>query len=83
MSADTASGFGAGLAAGGGRPSMGSVLGMMTGRNSGPVHSLTLQLGSTRPAQGAPQADHFAPPGLGVGPSLPLVSPTPAASCWS
>ncbi len=79
VSADTTSGFGAGLAAGGARPSMGSVLGMMAGRNSGPSHGLTLQLGSTRATSGPPQADAFVPAALGVGSSLPLVSPAPPA----
>jgi hypothetical protein len=75
MSADTSSGLAA--MAGGGRPSVGSMLGGRGGRSSF-VHTLTLQLGSPRRAAGAPQAEHFPPAGLQAGPSLPLVSPQSA-----
>ncbi|MFL6862970.1 MAG: hypothetical protein ACJ8DZ_08215 [Allosphingosinicella sp.] len=81
MSADTLSGMG-GMMGGGGRPSMGSVMGAMMGRgggiSGGQARQLHLQLGgSARPA-GEPQAEHLPPAGLGVGPSLPLVSPRQA-----
>jgi len=86
MSAQTSTGFGAGLMSGGGqgagrpgRPSMGSALGMMMGGGlggGGPQKSLILQLGSSRrPAGGEPQADHMPPQGLGAGPDLPLLTP--------
>lgn len=81
MSAATQSGFGmpgAGGAggAGGGRPSMSQIMQMMNG-GGGANHSLTLQLGSSQHPSAAPSAEHLPPQGLGVGPSLPLVSPEP------
>lgn len=68
MDAATASGFGAG---GGG---MSQMMGMATGHN--PVaHTLNLTLASrTKPAATA-QADHLIPPGLSMGPMLPLIAP--------
>lgn len=86
MSAQTSSGFGAGMMGGGaaggpggrgGRPSMGSMMGMMMGggMGGGAQHNLTLQLGSSRKAAGEPQAEHLPPQGLGAGPSLPLLTP--------
>jgi hypothetical protein len=88
MSAQTSSGFGAGMTGGGaggpgggrgGRPSMGAMMGMMTGGGlggGGAQHNLILQLGSSRKPTGAPQAEHLPPQGLGAGASLPLVTPT-------
>jgi len=72
MSASTTTGMG-GLM-GGGRPS----LSMMMNPNA-VTHSLVLQLGSSRPAPGNPAAEHDPPDGLGVGPTLPLVTPAPQA----
>lgn len=40
----------------------------------GPAHKLALQLGSSKSAP-QPQADHFVPAVLGIGPSVPLVAP--------
>jgi hypothetical protein len=74
VSAATTSGM-MGAMSGGGRPSMGSIMGAMAGRGGGANHTLNLQLGSTQAATGAPQADHLPPGGLGAGPALPLVSP--------
>ncbi|HEX2763284.1 MAG TPA: hypothetical protein VHM92_05490 [Allosphingosinicella sp.] len=78
MSADTVSGFGA-LAADGGRPSAGAVMGAMMGRGGGGGASysrtLTLQLGSPQRPAGAPSAEHLPPGGLLAGPSLPLITP--------
>ena len=73
MSADTSSGLAA-MAAGGGRPSIGSMLGGR-GRGSSYARTLTLQLGSPRRAPGAPQAEHVPPAGLQAGQSLPLLTP--------
>lgn len=72
MDVATTSGFGAG----GGNP-MKMMFG--GGRGGGSVaHTLTLRLGSTlAPAGGAPQADHFMPAGMQLGPSVPLTSPQP------
>lgn len=54
---------------------------MMFGRglNSNAVaHVLDLRLGSTLPASGgAPMADHFMPAGMGLGASVPLLTPMP------
>lgn len=85
MSAQTSSGFGAGMMGGGGpggpggrggRPSMGAMMGMMMGGGGGGAqHNLILQLGSSRKATGEPQAEHLPPQGLGAGASLPLLTP--------
>ncbi len=76
MSAQTQTGFGMPGAggAGGGKPSMSQIMGMFGG-GGGPQHSLLLQLGSIRSAQGSPAADHLPPSGLGAGQDLPLVTP--------
>ncbi len=66
-----ASGFGA-VAGGGG---MGAMMGMLTGRGSGPARSLDLRLGSSQAPGGAPQAAHLIPPGMAMGAQLPLVTP--------
>src|SRR5436190_3040689 len=83
MSAETTSGMAAMAGAGAGQPpSRGSMLGaMLAGRgpgganNPGYVHNLKLELGSPRRPAGPPRADHFIPPALNAGASLPLVSP--------
>ena len=76
ISADTSSGLAA-MAAGGGRPSIGSMLGVRGGGSSY-VRTLTLQLGSPRRATGAPQAEHVPPAGLQAGQVLPLMTPQAA-----
>lgn len=86
MSAETTSGMAAMMGASGGQPpSRGSMLGaMLSGRgpgganNPGYVHNLKLELASPRRPAGPPAADHFIPPALNAGASLPLVSPTRA-----
>ena len=76
VSAATTSGMlGSMGAAGGGRPSMGAMMGMAMGRGGGHQHTLNLQLGSTQAAAGAPQADHLPPAVLGAGAALPLLTP--------
>lgn len=85
MSAATTSGIGAAFsgAAGGKRPGLGALMGMAMG--GGPDlnaahHSLILQLGtSQRPTGGPATAEHDAPPNLGAGSVLPLLSPLPQA----
>ena len=77
MSAATQSGFGMpsmGGGPGGGRPSAMDMMRMMQG-GGGANHTLTLQLGSSRRPDGEPQAEHDPPSGLGLGMSVPLVSP--------
>jgi hypothetical protein len=90
MDVTTASGMPgmAGMSGGGGgagakpRGGLGAMFGgggmsaMMGG--GGPRHELELRLGSTLAASGTPAADHFVPAGLGLGPSVPLVTPTVA-----
>jgi hypothetical protein len=79
MSAATASGMG-GMMGGGGRPSMASIMAMRNGGAGAYTHNLVLQLGSSdRPTGGDPAAEHDPPEGLDVGPTLPLVTPQPAA----
>ena len=72
MDVSTTSGFGAG-----GANPMKMMFG--GGRGGGSVnHTLMLRLGSTlAPTGGAPQADHFMPDGMQLGPSVPLTSPQP------
>jgi hypothetical protein len=77
MSATTSSGFGAGMM-GGGRPSMGSVMGAMMGGGSNVAKTLNLQLGSSRKATAEPAAEHLPPAGLRAGQSLPLLTPKAA-----
>ena len=76
MSAQTQSGFA--MPGGGGQPDRGAMMRMMMGGGGGAQHLLTLQLGSTQKPQGAPEAAHLPPGGLGVGPSLPLLTPRAA-----
>jgi hypothetical protein len=71
VDAGTTSGF-AGMGAGGG---IGAAMSMMRGGAGQVAHELTLRLGSTRTATGAPKADHFMPAGAGLGASVPLVTP--------
>lgn len=75
MRAGTTSGF-AGMASGG-KPSVGSALGMALGRGGNSAqHELWLDLGSSRaPAGTAPKADHFMPAGAKLGPSVALKTP--------
>ena len=77
MDVSTVSGFGMGM--GGGRPSMAQMMGMMNGGGGSTSHTLYLRLASRTPAAGAPHADHLIPPGLGMGQSLPLVTPQRSA----
>jgi hypothetical protein len=76
LSADTVSGFGA-MGAGGGM-GIGGMLGMLAGRAPAPVRTLDLRLGSSQNASGAPEATHLIPPGMAMGPQLPLLTPEPS-----
>ncbi len=71
MDAATASGMGAGLM--GGRPNMQQMMQMMEGGGQA-SHTLNLYLAS-RTKAASPQASHLIPPGMQMGPSLPLVAP--------
>jgi hypothetical protein len=73
----TMSGLGAGMM-GGGRPSIGAIMGMMSGRGGSSVaHMLELRSSSRERPAGAPDANHFIPAGMQMGASLPLVAPPP------
>lgn len=72
LSTQTQTGFG--MPGGGGRPSPGEIMQMMRG-GAGAQHLMRLELGSSERPNGDPSADHDPPAGLGVGPSLPLVTP--------
>ena len=72
----TASGMGAGMTPGA-RPSMGQMMSIMQGGGSA-AHTLDLRLASREKPAAAPSAQHFIPPGLQMGPSLPLVTPAVA-----
>ena len=74
VDAATTSGFGAGMM-GGGRPNMAQVMNMMSGNAPSYAHTLELRLASKTKAPAAPSANHLIPPGLQMGPSLPLVTP--------
>jgi len=73
MSVSTSTGMG-GMMGGGQRPSMTQMMNGGFDPNAA-SHSLTLQLGSQRHPDGDPTAEHDPPPGLLVGPLLPLVTP--------
>jgi len=75
IDAATSSGFGMGGFSGG-RPSMGSMMNMMSG---GASHTLRLRLGSNV-NQADPQADHLPPAALGVSNDLPLYYKRPVTT---
>ncbi len=76
VDAATTSGFGAGMmGAAGGRPNMSQIMNMMSGNAPSYAHTLELRLASKTKAPAAPSANHLIPPGLQMGPSLPLVTP--------
>lgn len=63
-----------GMPAGG----MGGIAGaMMPAGMNGPQKELWLGLRSTQKAAGTPEAQHMIPPGMGMGPALPLVGAPP------
>lgn len=76
MDVSTVSGLGAGMM-GGGRPSLGQIMSMMNGGGEAVGHMLNLRLASREKPTAAPEANHFIPPGLQMGASLPLVTPPP------
>ena len=76
MDVATASGMGAAFM-GGGRPNPAQIMQMMNGGGDGAQHMLNLYLASKNKAP-APQASHLIPPGMQMGPSLPLVAPAVA-----
>lgn len=71
----TSSGMGAGMTPGA-RPDMGQIMAMMQGGSS-VMHTLDLRLASREKAP-QPSAQHFIPPGLQMGTSLPLLTPAVA-----
>jgi len=73
MDISTTSGLGAGMM-GGGRPNVGQMMALMNGGGAGVSHTLALTLASREKAA-APTANHVIPPGLQMGPSLPLLTP--------
>jgi hypothetical protein len=76
LSAETSTGFGAGMTPGrGGSAAMMSALMGGRGKQDAFAHNLMLQLGSPQRAPGEPMAEHVPPSGLQAGPTLPLVSP--------
>jgi len=74
MDVATASGLGAGMTPGG-RPSMSQMMGMMTGSAPSVMHTIDLKLASRTKPAAAPEANHLIPPGLQMGPRLPLITP--------
>jgi len=74
LDAATVGGFG-GMMGGGQRPSMAQMMGMMSGNAPAYTHTLELKLASRTKAPAAPEANHLIPPGLQMGPSLPLIAP--------
>ncbi len=74
MDVSTQSGLGAGMSPSG-RPNMGQIMQMMSGGGSSVGHVIDLRLASKDKPAAAPQADHWIPAGLQMGPSLPLVTP--------
>jgi hypothetical protein len=72
IDAGTVSGMAA--MAAGGNGGVGAAMAMMRGGGGQVAHELQLRLGSTRSASD-PAADHFMPDGVGLGRSVPLVTP--------
>lgn len=62
-------------AAGMSMPGMSPMMAGMMGTQAQGGRKMLLQLGSQRPSADAPRADHEIPPGMTMGPSLPLVTP--------
>ncbi len=60
----------------GGMGAMGAL--MPGGMGGGPQKELWLGLRSSHKPTGAPGADHMIPPGMNMGPSLPLLAPPPS-----
>ena len=77
MDVATTSGFGAGM---GGQPSAAQVMAMMNGGGGSVGHTVDLRLASKTKAPASPQADHWIPASLQMGPSLPLVTPVREAA---
>ena len=80
MDVSTQSGMGAGMMGAtrsGTRPSMDQMMQML--RGGAAAKMLDLRLASKQKPAAAPQADHFVPPALQMGPSLPLLAPVRAA----
>lgn len=73
MDVATQSGMGAGMSAGA-RPDMGQIMAMMHGGGAA-MKTLDLRLASKTPPTAAPQANHWIPPALQMGASLPLLTP--------
>jgi len=73
MDVATSSGLGAGMTPGA-RPNISQIMGMMNGGSS-VGHTLDLRLASKNKAIAGAEADHLIPPGLQMGPSLPLITP--------
>lgn len=67
VSAATASGLGAG------GTGMAAMMGMALGQGGSSQRTLDLRLGSSQSASGEPRAAHEIPPGLSMGPALPLL----------
>ena len=76
MDVSTASGLGAAMM-GGGRPNPAAMMAMMNGGGGSVARTLELRLSSREKPSGAPQANHFIPAGMDMGPSLPLIAPEP------
>lgn len=62
-------------AAGMSMPGMPAMAASMMGPRGQSGRNLLLQLGSQQPANGEPKAEHDIPPGMNMGPMLPLVTP--------
>jgi hypothetical protein len=62
-------------AAGMSMPGMGGFAGAMMGGQAAGGRRMLLQLGSQQAASGTPRAEHAIPPGMNMGPALPLLTP--------
>ena len=66
--------------AGGGKPSMGSMMRMAASGIPTEGHSVELKLGSTLPPKGEPEAFHTMPPGAQVNKPIFLQTPEPGVA---
>lgn len=73
MDVATTSGFGPGM-------SPQQMMSAFSGGGGAVMHSLDLRLASQQKPAGGPEADHFIPPVLQMGPSLPLLTPVREAA---
>ncbi len=72
MNTTTSTGMSNMMNGAGGKPSMSSIMGAMTGGGNNVTHGMTMELGSNQAAASEPAGDHLPPAALNAGDDLPL-----------